>query len=145
MRSTLACAHADGAGLADIHTGGRTDVRAVVQVLSRFRERFYSCLAARSDELFELTDALLCSAPVFERHRADSRDNMPDLSAEIIQGLLAELLTGKHLAERRPHHVLQDGRASTITYHRRRHDEQHLRDGHMPAGCRHDRGFDGGV
>ena len=29
--------------------------------LSRFREVFYGCLTARADELFELTDALLCT------------------------------------------------------------------------------------
>jgi hypothetical protein len=30
-------------------------------VLSRFRGDFYDCLTARSDTLFELTDALLCT------------------------------------------------------------------------------------
>lgn len=29
--------------------------------LSRFRTDFYDCLTARSDGLFELTDALLCT------------------------------------------------------------------------------------
>src|SRR5688572_25410444 len=29
--------------------------------LSRFRTGFYDCLTARADELFELTDALLCT------------------------------------------------------------------------------------
>ena len=29
--------------------------------LCRFREEFYSCLGARADALFELTDALLCA------------------------------------------------------------------------------------
>nr|WP_307867400.1 transposase [Saccharothrix coeruleofusca] len=29
--------------------------------LSRFRERFHQCLAARADALFELTDAALCA------------------------------------------------------------------------------------
>lgn len=30
-------------------------------VLSRFRVEFYECLYARSDALFELTDAVLCA------------------------------------------------------------------------------------
>jgi hypothetical protein len=30
-------------------------------VLSRFRLDFHSCLTARSDELFELADAVLCA------------------------------------------------------------------------------------
>ena len=34
---------------------------AGVSDLARFREVFYSCLTARVDELFELTDALLCT------------------------------------------------------------------------------------
>ena len=29
--------------------------------LARFREVFYSCLSARADAQFELTDALLCA------------------------------------------------------------------------------------
>jgi DDE superfamily endonuclease len=32
-----------------------------LRVLSRFREEFYSCLGARADTLFELTDAVLCT------------------------------------------------------------------------------------
>ena len=32
-----------------------------VAVLSRFRRDFYACLTARADELFELTDAVLCA------------------------------------------------------------------------------------
>jgi hypothetical protein len=32
-----------------------------VEMLCRFRRGFYSCLTGRADELFELTDALLCS------------------------------------------------------------------------------------
>jgi hypothetical protein len=32
-----------------------------VEMLCRFRQGFYSCLSGRADELFELTDALLCS------------------------------------------------------------------------------------
>ena len=30
-------------------------------VASHFRDDFYACLTARRDELFELTDALLCA------------------------------------------------------------------------------------
>lgn len=36
----------------------RTEVFAEA---SRFREKFYECLTARRDELFELVDAVLCA------------------------------------------------------------------------------------
>jgi hypothetical protein len=62
VRSTLAYAPAGGGGLPDICTGIGTDGVASAGGLSEFRERFYACLGARADELFELTDALLCAA-----------------------------------------------------------------------------------
>jgi hypothetical protein len=41
--------------------GGQDSYPACRGDLSRFREVFYGCLTARADELFELTDALLCT------------------------------------------------------------------------------------
>lgn len=35
--------------------------REALAQASRFRAEFYACLTARRDELFELTDAVLCA------------------------------------------------------------------------------------
>src|SRR3984893_4900375 len=38
-----------------------TDHQGDLEALSRFRTEFYKCLTARSDELFELAEAVLCT------------------------------------------------------------------------------------
>ncbi|MBT2210183.1 transposase [Actinomadura sp. NEAU-AAG7] len=57
MDSTMARGPVDGAQVGDGGTGGN----GALAVLSRFRTEFYDCLSARSDELFELADAVLCT------------------------------------------------------------------------------------
>ena len=40
---------------------GEADTDQCRDRLARFRQEFYRCLSRRADELFELTDALLCA------------------------------------------------------------------------------------
>ncbi|GAA3710092.1 hypothetical protein GCM10022224_089500 [Nonomuraea antimicrobica] len=54
--STLACVTATRTDSREIHPGSNG-----LAALSRFRQAFYGCLSARSDELFELTEAVLCT------------------------------------------------------------------------------------
>ncbi|GAA3668119.1 hypothetical protein GCM10022224_035390 [Nonomuraea antimicrobica] len=54
--STLACVTATRTGSGEICTGSDR-----LAALSRFRRAYYQCLTMRGDELFELTEAVLCT------------------------------------------------------------------------------------
>ncbi|MFB7577074.1 transposase, partial [Streptomyces sp. NPDC056165] len=82
-----------------------TDVEAL-SALSRFRDRFYGCLDARADALFELADAAICAegpvnslvelslAPVFRRGHGALYDALAEgaIDEEGLRDLLADQL-----------------------------------------------------
>jgi hypothetical protein len=79
---------------------------AALSALSRFRDRFYECLDARADTLFELADAVICTdgpvtslvelslAPVFRRGHGALYDALSDgvIDEHRIRDLLADQL-----------------------------------------------------